>query len=204
MHAQRWLRTPEAAAILPHCTAEECDRATVARGLCTKHYVRWNKGYPVNVGGAPHPLDGTGDWAPCVIAGCARFGKRGTHGMCSAHYQRARRNGDPGAEKPILVRGARRYIDDDGYVVIRADGHPNGGAGGGMFEHVRVMSDKIGRPLIKGETVHHRNGVRGDNRPENLELWSGMHPRGARVSDQIKWATEVIARYGSNPAAWEA
>lgn len=83
-----------------------------------------------------------------------------------------------------------------GYKKIRKNSHPNAWKTGDIFEHVFVMSEHIKRPLIKGETVHHKNGIKDDNRIENLELWSSSHPYGQRVEDKIEWCKEFVAIYG--------
>ncbi len=58
------------------------------------------------------------------------------------------------------------------------------------------MSRLLGRPLTADESVHHKNGDRLDNRPENLELWSRWQPSGQRVADKITFALELLTRYG--------
>lgn len=54
-------------------------------------------------------------------------------------------------------------------------------------EHRLVMEKQIGRTLLDGETVHHKDGNRSNNDPSNLELWSKPQPTGVRVSDLISY-----------------
>jgi HNH endonuclease len=56
-----------------------------------------------------------------------------------------------------------------GYVMLWAPDHPRAGRGQYVFEHILVMEQILGRQLLPEESVHHRNGVRDDNRPTNLE-----------------------------------
>ena len=83
-----------------------------------------------------------------------------------------------------------KKLKPGGYVLVKIDQK------NWMPEHRHLMEKKIKRKLFQMEEVHHKNGIRNDNRLKNLELWSTSHPKGARVKDLIKYAKEILELYG--------
>lgn len=87
-----------------------------------------------------------------------------------------------GPNSPLWKGG--RTFGRDGYVRVRAPEHHRATPRSPyVLEHILVMEQILGRPLERHERVHHRNGMRRDNRPENLELWKVKDPPGVRAAD---------------------
>ena len=70
-----------------------------------------------------------------------------------------------------------KWLNAAGYVLTHDE------RGKIAFEHRLAMAKRLGRALKKGESVHHLNGIRADNRPDNLELWIGPIRYGQRATD---------------------
>lgn len=172
------------------CSVEGCGRAHYARGFCSGHYQR------IKRYGDPRehiPLD-TGGGGECSVDGCERLADR--RGLCSGHYRRLLRDGDTGGPlRHIARQNGPRRVYRDGYAWVHAPDHPNANKAGWVSEHRYVMAEHLGRPLLPDEMVHHRNGVKDDNRPENLELWVRGHPNSQRAEDLLAWAKEIVSRY---------
>lgn len=106
-------------------------------------------------------------------------------GLCSVHYMRVWRTGMTTRRKAANGAG---HLTKHGYREVTVGGRKT-------LQHRVVMEDRLGRALFPEESVHHINGVRDDNRPENLELWSSSQPAGQRVADKIAWAKHILAAY---------
>jgi hypothetical protein len=68
--------------------------------------------------------------------------------------------------------------DRFGYIQVWMPSHPNARLAGYVHEHRLVMANHLGRPLNTWESVHHKNGIKDDNRIENLELMTKRVHRG--------------------------
>ena len=119
----------------------------------------------------------------CDIDDCTQGGTTKVDGTvyCAMHYWRLWKHGDVGpAER---VNQVRNGIDPNGYVRLWIDGRMK-------FEHRHVVEQALGRPLRPSENVHHLNGVRDDNRLENLEVWVTRQIKGQRPEDIVAWVVE--------------
>jgi len=70
-------------------------------------------------------------------------------------------------------KGGRIITGLGGYIKIKSRDHPAADMKGYVLEHRIVMEKILGRYLTNSEKIHHRNGIKNDNRPENLELVVG-------------------------------
>lgn len=165
------------------CSVQNCSERAIAKELCRTHYYRLKRWGDVRAGLpiAPGPRGPRGD-RTCSVRDCdARHYGRG---YCLRHYQRWKDYGDPQApfRRALAGESTKRWVNGDGYVLIRLQGK-------NVLEHRKVMEEKLGRPMLPGETVHHMNGIKTDNDPGNLELWVSTRS-GQRVTDLIAFVVE--------------
>jgi hypothetical protein len=190
MHYKRWLRTgsPVRGERPTHCAVEGCLRQAKSRGWCHAHYQRWRTHGDVQ---AHRPIRRAGE---CEVDGCDR--ERYARSLCNTHYRRLLQTGDARPEDPIRVVTGEGWLSH-GYWYVPVPPHERTLSGGAdqIAEHRLVMARRLGRSLRGDEVVHHINGDRTDNRPDNLELWTTAHPRGQRIADKVEFAVEMLRRY---------
>jgi hypothetical protein len=195
MHYRRVLKTGDPGPPGPLrsrgvCKIEDCDEEVDAKSLCHGHYQRVLRKSPI-------PLDEPlrRGKSMCKVEACDR--KADKRGYCPAHYKRVLKHGHPQADIPI------RKVDGSGHMshgyqqinVPKDLRHLSRGSTK-IAEHRFVMAEHLGRALSPDEHVHHINGIKTDNRLENLELWSTSHPNGRRVEDLLEYCLAMLDRYG--------
>jgi hypothetical protein len=172
------------------CSVDGCDRQAVTRGWCHSHYQRWWRLGDVRPG---RPLGRQVNDA-CSAPDCPRDAV--ARQLCRTHYRRWLAKGSPEPDTPVRVVAGRGFTSH-GYryvpVPLSLRHLTNGETP--YQEHRIVMAQLLGRPLGAHESVHHRNGDRLDNRPENLELWSRWQPSGQRLEDKVSHALALLRRY---------
>jgi hypothetical protein len=186
---------------LPRCSLEGCEATLYAKGFCEDHYYSWSRyGDPL-----VRKRRRRGSGTISKRTGQKLVGINGTQvaehrlimedhlgrKLSSDEWVR-HRNGDlldNRVENLVVEQVGQGWTDSNGYRRICVSSET-------VFEHRYVMESVLGRELLTTESVHHKNSVRSDNRPDNLELWTSSQPAGQRVEDKVAWAKEILALYG--------
>lgn len=166
------------------CSFPGCERRMQAKGLCQSHRRQQREGKKLKPLAWYRPDQG------CKIEGCDN--PHSCKGYCKRHYDRISKGYDPHAPWPSPGEWGAWKISRQGYVNRYRKVNSKTEV---QVQHREVMKEILGRDLLEGENVHHINGVRHDNRPENLELWVTKQPKGQRAVDLLAWAREIIRTY---------
>lgn len=162
---------------IKNCTVDGCEKPLLARGYCTMHLQRVRK--------YGDPARGRLPAKTCIVDGCES--KNDTRGMCGKHYQRFVRYGNvhhvtSEQDRRILSRRSQPKLGQ-----LKPHVYPKYL---GRHLHRQIAEQKIGRPLQRGEIVHHIDGDPHNNKPENLEVLmsQSVHARRHKFGGRHKFS----------------
>ena len=173
--------------ISPHeyregCSILDCKKEHKAMGFCHFHYDRYLRGSDLF---AP-PRYKQKQKQLCEVENCTK--EFHAKNLCHFHYERRRRGKDFSDEKMLMV-----HNKTEEQIIWK---HNQQGYLSGYFEHRKILQHRflmekhLGRALQPFENVHHKNGIRDDNRIENLELWTKPQSIGQRPEDLVAWVLD--------------
>lgn len=150
----------------PHsiCSVDGCGEPLKANGLCSRHL--WQMYTHGKILSVEKIRDKN---RKCSVPGCNR--KHRSNGYCAGHLGQIRRHGKITSVE-IAPRGTGLSVGSSGYVLVKNPSHKYANKRGYIKRANLVWEEKTGHTVTPPEVIHHKNGVKNDDRFENLELFS--------------------------------